>query len=194
MFPTTVWTTIRRAGDSDSAAWERFASRYRPAVRAFLMQRRYSEAEADDIVQDVFVRLLGSPVLSGADPSKGRFRSLLLAVTRHALADRARKRREPTFETIEVAQRAERDDAFDRAWVLHLSHVAIEKLREEGSPYYEVLAGHIAGLPQERRRLWIARRKLISLIRHEIAMTCASHEEFEQEAAYLSRFLQRNSA
>jgi DNA-directed RNA polymerase specialized sigma24 family protein len=158
------------------------------------MQRRYSEAEADDIVQDVFVRLLGSPVLSGADPSKGRFRSLLLAVTRHALADRARKRREPTFETIEVAQRAERDDAFDRAWVLHLSHVAIEKLREEGSPYYEVLAGHIAGLPQERRRLWIARRKLISLIRHEIAMTCASHEEFEQEAAYLSRFLQRNSA
>ncbi len=51
------------------------------------------------------------------------------------------------------------------------------------------MKGHLAGESQNRNKLWIARNKLIALIRHEIALTCRSPEEFEEEAAYLSTFL-----
>ncbi len=189
MFPTTVWTTIHAAGDGRGDALERVATRYRPAVQAFLRGRGLPDAEADDVCQDVFVRVLSGGVLAKADPERGRFRSLLLSVTRHVMVDRLRKRREDALGEYDVAQADDRDDAFDREWVLHLSRVAMERMEEEESPFLDVLRKHLAGVAQDRRKLWQARRKLIAMIRREIAMTCATHQDFEDETAYLSRFL-----
>ncbi len=193
MFPTTMWSTIREAGQRDNVALGRFAERYRPAVLAFARRRGFAEGDAEDICQDVFVRLLRGNVLAGAHPEKGRFRSLLLAVTQHVIIDRLRRQRSVPIEAI-ATQSSERDEVFDREWVLHLAATALDRLGEQGSPYYPVLKDHLAGIHQDRKRLWIARRKLIALIRHEIAMTCASHREFEEEVAYLSAYLRPGRA
>ena len=63
------------------------------------------------------------------------------------------------------------------------------RLREEGSPYHSVLASHLGGAAQDRQKLWIARKKLVALIRDEIARTCSSQDEFQEEVRYLSPFL-----
>jgi hypothetical protein len=73
--------------------------------------------------------------------------------------------------------------------VLHLARRALQRLRDEDSPYLEVLQVHLDGRSVDRKRLWHARRRLIAHIRHEEAMTCSSHDDFEEEVAYLSRFL-----
>jgi hypothetical protein len=188
MFPTTVWSDIHHAADSDPEALQNFANHYRPAIRAFLKHRGFRDSEADDICQDVFVRVLAGDVLAGADPAKGRFRSLMLAVTRHVVLDRHRKRREgPLPDLSHVAE--ETDETFDREWILHLSRLALAYLESQGSPYHAVLRDHLAGIKQDRNKLWIARRKLIARIRHEIALTCSSHDQFEEEVAYLSSYL-----
>ncbi len=188
MFPTTMWTTIRQAGDRDPAALTRFAERYRPLIRDFLLRKGVSDADADEICQDLFVRILRSDTLTRADPARGRFRSLLLTIAQRLMIDRHRRRREVSLETEDW--RAEtRDPDFDRPWILHLAQSAIDELRDTKSPYYLVLCGHLAGQSQNRHRLWIARRKLIAIIRREIATTCSTHEEFEAEAAYLTTFL-----
>lgn len=186
-----MWTNIRDAAGRDQAALTRFAERYRPIIRGYLLGKGVSEADADEISQDLFVRVLKSDTLGKAHPSRGRFRSLLLTITQRLMIDRHRRKREVSLET-EDWKAETRDPDFDRAWILHLAESAIEELRVGNSPYYLVLCGHLAGQPQNRHRLWIARRKLIAIIRREIAATCATHEEFEAEAAYLTTFLRPN--
>lgn len=188
MFPTTIWTVIREAGVQDAEALDRFARAYQTPVLRYVRGRGFDAEEAEDICQDVFVRLLRGRVLEKADAQRGRFRSLLLSVARHTVQDRLRKRRETVTEEIE---QVERDPDFDREWVLELSEKAMRRMREEGSPYYDVLRAHLGGEKQDRQKLWFARKKLLAGIRHEVALTCASPEELQEELAYLTSFLQR---
>ncbi len=71
---------------------------------------------------------------------------------------------------------------------------AMAQLESVQSPYHQVLRDRLAGQKQDRKRLYHARRRLIALIRSEIAMTCSSHREFEEETAYLSPYLRPSRA
>jgi len=69
---------------------------WRP-VFAFICRRGYSVPDAQDLTQDFFLMVLEGDLLKRADPSRGRFRSLLLKVLQNFLANdtirkRARKR------------------------------------------------------------------------------------------------------
>ncbi len=197
MFPTTVWTTIREAGADDERALERFAESYRAPVLRYLARRGWAASDAEDVCQDVFVRLLAGRVLARADARRGRFRGLLLAIVRGAVADRARRRGESrsgsaafVAESSDALDPAASDPDFDREWVLELTERALARLRAEESPYHAVLRGHLAGERQDRNRLWIARRKLLALVRHEVALTCSSADELREELEHLARFLE----
>ena len=184
MFPTTIWTTIRQAGEEEPAALDDFARRYRAPVLSFVRSRGFRGADAEDVCQDVFVRVLAGKVLAKADRSRGRFRSLLLSVTNHVIQDRLRRRRELTGDGLEPV-----DHDFDQAWAWHLTARALARLRDQGLPYYDVLEGHLGGRKQDRNKLWSARRKLAALVRREIAFTCATRADFEEELAYLAHYL-----
>lgn len=186
VFPTTIWTTIREAGEQDHEALERFAEQYRAPVLRYLRRRTRTENEAEDLSQEVFLRVLRGRVLERAEKARGRFRSLLLSVVRHTLQDQLRKRKEEPSDEIEIV---ERDEEFDREWVLEIVERALARLEAEGSPYHGVLRGHLGGEKQDRNKLWIARGKLLAMVRHEVALTCRSHEEIESEVDYLSAFL-----
>ncbi len=164
--------------------------RYRQPILEFIRTRGFQGNDAEDLCQDVFVRVLKGGVLAKADRDRGRFRSLLLSVTTHVILDRLRKRRETPVEDPELHQPAgSQEPEFDQGWALYLTQRAMERLADEGSPYYKVLEGHLSGNPQDRNKLWIARRKLAAHIRREVAFTCATRDDFEEEMAYLARFL-----
>src|SRR5262245_3806967 len=186
MFPTTIWTTTRQAGRDDALALDDVARQYRQPVLDYIKRRGFQGHDADDVCQDVFVRILQGEVLAKADQERGRFRSLLLSVTTHVILDRLRRRRDVTVEWIEPSVEPQE---FDRGWALHLTERALERLREDGSPYYDVLAGHLNGQPQDRNRLWIARGKLAAEIRREVAQTCATREDYEEEMGHLCQYL-----
>lgn len=185
MFPTTVWDLVHEAGARDPDALERFARAYRAPVLDYI-RRRTPAADGEDICQDVFVRLLAGGVLAKADAQKGSFRSLLRTVTQRVLIDWHRKRRRVL--PVEIEPAAPEPD-FDRAWAVHLTERALEALRRQSEGYYRVLAGHLAGEKQDRSKLWIARGKLKALVRREIALTCRSPEEIEEEYALLAPYL-----
>lgn len=187
MFPTTVWTRIHQAATWDQAALQEFAQRYRPAVLEFIESRGFHTDNADDLCQDVFLRILRGGVLAKADSTRGRFRSLLLAVTTHVIQDHLRKRREIPVQDLEPPAR---QPSFNQTWAWYLTQRALERLRDDDSPYYNVLTEHLSRKKQDRNKLWIARRKLAAMIRQEVALTCATRADFEEELAYLSRYLQ----
>lgn len=188
-FPTTLWTTIHRAGDQDPDALDRFARRYRGAVLASLRSRGLAEADAEDLCHEVFVRLLSGDVLARADADRGRFRALLLTITRRVLVDRWRKRRDVFTQDLEDRPAEIADDEFDQQWAMILAERAVARLREQGPKHHAVLAAHLAGVPGDRKKLWVAREKLFSLMRQEVALTCANADQIEDELAHLVRFL-----
>ena len=186
MFHTTVWEVVEAAGADDPMAVTRIAEEYRGPILAFIRSRGIDSVQAEDLCHDVFVRLLTGGVLAKADATKGRFRSLVCTVTIRVIQDWSRRHREVPSDDLDPTAPA---PAFDRLWVLHLMERAFKRLKDTSPRSYEVLRNHLRDEPPDRNKLWIARRKLASLVRQEIALTCRSPEELESELACLAPYL-----
>jgi RNA polymerase sigma factor (sigma-70 family) len=96
-FATTRWSLILSGADSKAAGKETRAALaelcriyWRP-IFAFISRRGYSAEDAEDLTQDFFVMILEGDWLQHADPSRGRFRSLLLKSLQNFLNDAADK-------------------------------------------------------------------------------------------------------
>jgi RNA polymerase sigma factor (sigma-70 family) len=85
---TTDPDLLRRlAEDSrDQAAWGAFVAHYGPKIREWCCQRGLQAADADDVTQDVLMRLTRALRRFTYDASR-RFRGWLRMVTEHAVAD-----------------------------------------------------------------------------------------------------------
>jgi RNA polymerase sigma factor (sigma-70 family) len=75
-----------RQAPADQAAWAEFVDRYGPKVYAWCRHWRLQEADAQDVTQDVLVRLAAKMRGFDYDPSRS-FRAWLKTLTRHALSD-----------------------------------------------------------------------------------------------------------
>ena len=111
-YPETSVTLIRtlreaRSGVDDSA-WARFVDMYGPVVHHLvrLLSPGLSDADADEVAQDVFVKLVGILRSGAYDPAKGKFRTYLSTLTRRLLIDRYREasRRQSRQVGIDVAE------------------------------------------------------------------------------------------
>jgi len=102
-FSTTHWSVVLACADSgvgEETARKALAdlckTYWRP-IFAFICRRGHSVPDAQDLTQDFFLMVLEGDLLKRADPSRGRFRSLLLKSLQNFLVDdtirkRARKR------------------------------------------------------------------------------------------------------
>ena len=96
-FPTTQWSVVTAAqGDptpNARLALERLLETYWYPVYAFIRSRTGQAADAEDLTQGFFARLLDLRSLDSVRPEAGRFRAFLLASTKHYLSvERARER------------------------------------------------------------------------------------------------------
>jgi DNA-directed RNA polymerase specialized sigma24 family protein len=89
-FVTTRWSMIaasRGNAERGSESLARLCQDYWFPLYAYVRRRGYSAEDAQDLTQAFFARLLEKNWVSGADRSKGRFRTFLLAAMTHFLAD-----------------------------------------------------------------------------------------------------------
>ena len=96
MIPDTPKTLLRKiaeyANGDDAAEWARFVELYTPVIRQFVSAREgVREADADDVVQEIFVRLVNVLRAGIYRPEKGRFRAYLGTMVRRLLLDRHRR-------------------------------------------------------------------------------------------------------
>jgi RNA polymerase sigma factor (sigma-70 family) len=102
-FATTHWSVVLscasgedKNGDAEAALSQLCRTYWRP-IFTFVCRRGYSVSDAQDLTQDFFLMVLSGNLLHYADPTRGRFRSLLLKSLQNFLIDakektRARKR------------------------------------------------------------------------------------------------------
>lgn len=202
-FGSTLWTMIDGARAGNRSSLDRVASIYRPPVVNFAQRQGLTADEAEDAAQETLVRLFAA--LKGADPSKGKFRSLVLGIARNVIFEAIRKRGKTSPLATEEISNAEREESFDRAWVNNIVLVALDRLRREcearGTPFHAALQGQMEGLPHEEiaKRLGVepkqvksyvhqARQKLRRSVEESIAEYTMEHE-YEEERQYLLRLL-----
>ena len=148
---STQWSLVRRAhvqGKPESASEARQGPvmRYAPAVRKYLGGILRVSEQADELSQDVIVRLLRGD-FAGADPNRGRFRDLLKTAVRnlaHKHWEKSKVRKTVDAELDLVQGDAPHDDAWQTAWqgtvVEHVWSVLEDDERQEkGVPAFTVL-------------------------------------------------------
>jgi RNA polymerase sigma-70 factor (ECF subfamily) len=74
----------------DPERWREFDAIYRPMLFAFLRKQGVKEFDADEVVSDVFVKVLAS--IQTYDAARCRFRAWLFRITKNALIDSARRK------------------------------------------------------------------------------------------------------
>ncbi len=90
--------------------------RYQPAIRRYVRAMVTQAQDAEDLAQDVLVRLLSGD-FAGADPQRGRFRDLLKLAIRNMVRNywtRQKRRRTADLDADQLA--GAEDDADDAAW------------------------------------------------------------------------------
>ena len=139
----TLLRTLREAQSGvDDVAWARFVDLYGPVVHHLvrLLSPGISDADTDDAVQDVFVKLVNILRSGAYDPAKGKFRTYLSTLVRRLLIDRYREaaaRRQDRQMEIEVAEEiAVEDDPgawMDAKWRVACRMAAERRVMEESA-------------------------------------------------------------
>lgn len=151
-FATTRWTLVVAAGaapspDADAALANLYAAYWYP-LYAFLRARGHGVEDAQDLVQAFFVHLLEKKALTQAQPTRGRFRSFLLASLKNFAANEHDRRSamkrgggapvvpleiegaEGRFQ-LDPSTDETPDTLFDRQWALTLLDRVLTRLGDE---------------------------------------------------------------
>jgi RNA polymerase sigma factor (sigma-70 family) len=152
IFATTHWTVVLAAGQrhtpQSDTALEQLCRTYWFPLYAYVRRRGQAKADAEDLTQAFFARLLEKNFLAGLDAERGKFRAFLLTALKHFLAnewDKARAQKRgggevplsldwQTADTkfqVAATNEPSPDRAFDREWALALLARVIERLQAE---------------------------------------------------------------
>ena len=135
--PSTIWTVILDYRQDPDKVKDLLARRYQKPVYEFAVRQGLHHEDAEDVTQEVFLRVCDEKFLRKADEIRGKFRTVLLAVAKHVIASFYRHRhaqmRDARLEIplgdMDLAQAAPSDPDFDQLWVQNLVSLAIERLR-----------------------------------------------------------------
>ena len=135
----TMFDRLRSPDEkSKQLAWEDFRDRYAPVVAGFARNLGASSQDVDDIIQDVFLRLLVAMPKFEYDPARGRFRGYLKVMTLNVIRSRMGQR--ARINTVPLSQLRDDEEPLEEHWSTiweqHVLKRAIEVVRRAhaGSP------------------------------------------------------------
>lgn len=127
----------RLSKGADAPAWDEFHARYRELIRGFALRRGLQAADAEDVVQEVFLALAQAMRSFEYQPEKGRFRGFLKTIAIRVLSKRFARTR-PGLEqtaaeqTLEAAaEESAQEEDWEAEWRQHHLRGAMERVRAE---------------------------------------------------------------
>jgi RNA polymerase sigma factor (sigma-70 family) len=151
-FVTTHWSVVSAARGDDSPqaeqALEALCRAYWYPLYVFVRRQGHLPEDAEDLVQEFFVRLLQKHYLDAVEPERGRFRTFLIMALKRFMANEwdrsvAQKRGGGqellSLDTALAENRyregcpveMEADLAFDRQWAVTLLDETLTRVRDE---------------------------------------------------------------
>ena len=188
MPPETRHSLIQRLQDGgDNAAWDEFASIYRPFIVRIALRKQLQFEDAEDLAQQVLLLVLKSISKWKADPARARFRTWLQTIVRNATINALSRRPRDlacggTNAQQQLHQRPSPDDPlwFDLEWQRETLRWAAQQVRDEFEPatwtafrdtaILELSAQEVAKrIGKSVGAVYIARSRVMQRIKQKIA-------------------------
>jgi RNA polymerase sigma-70 factor (ECF subfamily) len=142
MPPETRHSLIQRLQDGgDNAAWEEFASIYRPVIVRIALRKQMQFDDAEDLAQQVLLLVLKNINKWKSDPARARFRTWLQTVVRNATMNALSRRPKDqasggTDSLQQLHQRPDKADSlwFDLEWQRETLRWVAQQVRGEFEP------------------------------------------------------------
>ena len=184
---TTRSSVIQAVADTENeAAWNRLFDLYAGFVYSIARSKGLNDADADDVVQMVFVDLARNMPTFKYDREKGRFRSYLAGLVHWRVMDRlkAGKRdaelKESFLEEAMASATAEDEGFAEREWQAAALEEALRRIKPDVRPehYAAFVASAVEGQDTEavmrlyglsRDNLYQIRKRLIAKLRETVA-------------------------
>jgi RNA polymerase sigma-70 factor (ECF subfamily) len=153
IFVTTRWTVVLNAADLSSPeaeqAMEEICKTYWFPLYAYIRRRGHSPADAEDLTQEFFHRLLEKNWIADIDREKGSLRAFLITALKRFMAKEWRKASaqkrgagqlhlsidtetaEGRYASAAKDPSLEAEAAFDRQWALTLLESTVQRLKNE---------------------------------------------------------------
>ena len=151
-FRTTRWSLVQAAGDLERrdshSALSELCQGYWLPVYSYFRRRVGNVADAQDLTQEFFAKLLDKNYIADARQEKGRFRTFLLTAAQRFMTKEWAKAKAikrgggktvlsldfdagESFYAMEPADTETPELLFDRQWAIQLLEVVHERLRQE---------------------------------------------------------------
>lgn len=151
-FASTHWSVVLAAKNGDapraSEAFEQLCRTYWPPLYAFIRREGHDEADAKDLTQEFFLKLIERDYLQHLKHQRGRFRSFMLTLLKNFLSEQrgraaAQKRGggkallpleaigEAGPYLIESVDNLSPDQVFERRWAQTVFQTALNRLQDE---------------------------------------------------------------
>jgi RNA polymerase sigma-70 factor (ECF subfamily) len=188
----TRWSLLSRLKDAaDADSWQEFFDTYWRLIYAVAVKAGLTDAEAQEVVQEVVIGVAKKMPEFRCDPAAGSFKAWLLQVTRRRIVDQFRKRqpwsptqpprgpeapagtasrpeangtaRTSTIERLPDPGGYDLEAAWEGEWKQHLLNQALARVKQTADPeQFQMFDLHVRlGLPAKE----VARRLGVSLPR-----------------------------
>jgi len=194
LFRTRASLLQRLKDNNDQDGWREFFETYWRLIYSFARRSGMSEADSEDVVQDVMVSVTRKMPEFRYDPARGSFKSWLLVLVKHRIVDRHRRESRWAANVVPLAEpgsgtrdqadpadpaRPELDRLWASEWDSHLLNTALAAIRSRVSEkqylMYEMhvvqevpLARVAANLQTSAMSVYLAKHRVGKLLRAEL--------------------------
>jgi RNA polymerase sigma-70 factor (ECF subfamily) len=185
---TRVSLLVQIRDGANHAAWQEFVSLYGPVVYGFARQRGLQDADAADVVQDVFRSVSSSIGRLDYDRHQGTFRGWLFTITRNKVFNFLSARRirpqgsgDTTTNRLLDSQPSESEgsDVWELEYQRRLAALAMDRIKEEFQANtwqaFWLTAVEGVGAPDAARRLrmsagaiYVAKSRVLARLKDEV--------------------------
>jgi len=154
IYPSTHKSLLKRIQDGDEISWKEFYDRYSPVILNLGSHFGLSATEAEDVRQNVMLKIFQNKLLFSYKEEKARFRTYFNRIVHSCIMDHFRKlkSRNQEISQEELPEQpipAEAEKFFEEEWRRQRLQEALDILRENVEPQ-TFLAFHMLVFQQKK--------------------------------------------